>query len=235
MDRRYIDDHHIVERYLADQLTDAEREAFETYYVEHVDAVRDLEATARLKVGLMQLRDAGELTQLLQPPSPKWWQRPLAAMAAIAIVTVAISTFLLPQPERVLVSSASSLVNRRGNALPVAATYTILRTRGSAYDAKVILPNTAHAIPLRVLPERVAQPSRYRIVLSRVDDDDDVHELDTLSQLAPAEDGFIAAALNSYRLKAGRYQIALSGDVDTTGAAEASIFLISVVPETSAP
>jgi hypothetical protein len=234
MDRRYIDDHHIVERYLADQLTDAEREAFETYYIEHVDAVRDLEATARLKVGLMQLRDAGELTPLLQPPAPKWWQRPLAAIAAIAIVTVAISTFLLPQPAPVMVSSASSLVNRRGNALPVAATYTILRTRGSAYDAKVILPNTAHALVLRVLPERVAQPSRYRIVLSRVDDDE-VHELAALAGLAPAEDGFIAAALNSERLKAGRYQISLSGDGDTTGATEASIFLINVVPETGAP
>ena len=233
MDRRYIDDHHIVERYLADQLTDAEREAFETYYVEHVDAVRDLEATARLKVGLMQLRDAGELTELLQPPAPKWWQRPLAAIAAIAIVTVAISTFLLPQPAPVLVSSASSLVNRRGNALPVAATYTILRTRGSAYDANVLLPNTAHAIALRVLPERVAQPSRYRIVLSRLDDDD-VHELDALPGLAPSEDGFVSAALNSERLKAGRYQIALSGDVGTTGATEPSIFLINV-REASAP
>ena len=47
MDRKFIDDHHIVARYLADQLPDTLREEFEAYYLEHPEVVQELEATAR--------------------------------------------------------------------------------------------------------------------------------------------------------------------------------------------
>src|ERR1043165_5298786 len=94
MDRRYIDDHHVVARYLADRLTDEEREAFEAYFPEHPDVVQELEAAARFKVGLMQLRDTGELTQLLQPaPRRQTWQY-LAAAAAVAALVIGAFFFV---------------------------------------------------------------------------------------------------------------------------------------------
>ena len=84
MDRKYIDDHHIAARYLADQLSDADREAFETYYVEHPDVLRDLEAAARMKVGLAQLREAGELDALMIARTWRPNRRFLAAAAVAA-------------------------------------------------------------------------------------------------------------------------------------------------------
>ena len=67
MDRKYIDDQHIVARYLADQLPAAQREEFESYYLQHPEMVEELEAAARFKVGLMLLRDAGQLDEVLKP------------------------------------------------------------------------------------------------------------------------------------------------------------------------
>ena len=107
MDRKYIDDHHIAARYLAEQLDEAEREAFEAYYLQHPDVLRDMEAAARLKTGLAQLRDAGELVQLLKPQP--WYrdQRYLAA-AAVAAIAVGVGLYGLRSPARQPVLVASS-------------------------------------------------------------------------------------------------------------------------------
>ena len=85
MDRQYIDDHHIVARYLADRLPEPEREAFETYYLEHPEIVREIEAAARFKSGLAQLRDSGELAVLLKPAPwyARWQYLALAAAATV--------------------------------------------------------------------------------------------------------------------------------------------------------
>src|SRR5690242_9172553 len=128
MDRRYIDDHHIVARYLADTLPDAEREAFEAYYLEHPEIVREMEAAARFKVGLMQLRDSGELASLLQPQP--WYRRTsyLAVAASLAIAALGALLFYARSPslQPLLVATASSLTDRLGNPRPIAGTYAIL-------------------------------------------------------------------------------------------------------------
>ena len=74
MDRKYIDDHHVVARYLADHLTDDERQAFEAYYLEHPEAVKEMEAVARFKAGLHHLQQSGELDRLVKAPArtPRW-------------------------------------------------------------------------------------------------------------------------------------------------------------------
>ena len=52
MDRQYIDDHQIVERYLQGRLAADERERFEQYYLEHPEMVDELERTEALIAGL---------------------------------------------------------------------------------------------------------------------------------------------------------------------------------------
>ena len=54
---RHQDDAGIAQRYLAGQLSPEEQEAYEQYFIHNPDAVRELEATARMKVGLASLRD----------------------------------------------------------------------------------------------------------------------------------------------------------------------------------
>ena len=63
------DDPTIASRYLAGQLTDAERAAYEAELEKDSKALRELEATARLKVGLERLRETGQLDDMLRPTS----------------------------------------------------------------------------------------------------------------------------------------------------------------------
>lgn len=233
MDRKYIDDHHIVARYLADQLSDVERQAFEAYYLEHPDVVQEMEATARLKVGLMQLRDSGELDTLLKqrPRFPQ--QRYLAIAAGIAVM--AVGTLLWfnrgPAAQPLMVASATSLFDRLGDPLPISSTHTILRTRSATDDAEIDLPRSPQTIELRVLPETPAQPARYRAVLSSISQDNALREVAAIVELEPEADGFVPLYLNSARLEQGRYRLTLSGDSGTSAADAASDFLIRITDD----
>lgn len=236
MDRKYIDDHHIVARYLADQLPDAEREAFEACYLDHPEIVRDLEAAARFKVGLAQLRDSGELDGLLQPQPWFRQQRYLAIAAGIAIVSLGAlfwTTSRREPPDPWLVASATALVDRSGGPLPIVATYPIMRTRSSSYDADIELPPSEQAIALRVLPEVEAVPPRYRISIYSIADDDSLHEAGVIGNLTPDSEGFVPVYFNTARIARGRYQLTLAGDTGTSAENESSTFRIRIIDDAS--
>src|SRR5437868_10856891 len=141
MDRKYIDDHHVVARYLADQLPDAEREAFEAYYIEHPQMLQEMETAARLKVGLRQLQERGELHEIIHKKPNYARQRLFAAAAGVAIAVIGVLLWTNAGPARapVLVASSAELVSRLGRTLPIASTHTILRTRRAGYDAEIAL------------------------------------------------------------------------------------------------
>jgi hypothetical protein len=237
MDRKYIDDHHVVARYLADQLPDDERAAFETYYLAHPEMVQELEATARFKVGLGQLRASGELATLLQHKPWFRQERYQAIAASIAIVAIALFLFLgrAPSFQPVLVASTTALTDRLGDPLAIAASYDVIRTRSASADpdAYVELPASAQAIPLRVEPQFEARPARYRIRLLSVGDRDSLREVGTIAGLTPdPSDGYIPVYLNSARLVRGRYALILAGDAGTSAEHEESSFLIQVIDGT---
>ena len=64
----------------------AEREAFEAYYLEHPEIVQEMEAAARFKVGLAQLRDSGQLEALMKPTPFFRQERFMGIAASLAIV-----------------------------------------------------------------------------------------------------------------------------------------------------
>lgn len=234
MDRKHIDDHHVVARYLADQLPDDERTAFEAYYLAHPEMVEELEATARFKIGLGELRQSGELTALLHPGPWFRQERYQALAASIAIVAIALFLFVSRGPsfQPPLVASATALTDRLGDPLATAATHKLIRTRGASYDAEIELPASAQTIALRVEPQVDAQPPRYRVTLSSIAEDDSLQEVATISGLQPeSPDGYVPVYLNSARLAPGRYQLLISGDEGTSAQSDASPFLIRVVDD----
>lgn len=236
MDRRYIDDHHVVARYLANQLTAEEREAFEAYYPEHPEVVQEMEAAARFKVGLMKLRETGELSQLLQREQrPRWHY--FAAAAALA--ALAIGTFLIidrtPVSHPVLAATLDALRATNGAAPTVTAQYAILRTRGSAVDAEIALPPSEQAIELRVLPEFAARPERYRVELFRMSADDSMQSVAELGGLAPDIDNFVPVFVDATRLHAGQYRLTIAGDPDTDARDKESAFILRMRPALNDP
>lgn len=229
MDRRYIDDHHVVARYLADRLSDEERAAFEAYYLEHPDVVQELEAAARFKVGLMKLRDSGELDRLLQPHKRPQWHYIAAAAAAVALV---VGAFLLvdrtPAARPILAATIEALHGTNGSPPTLAREYAVLRTRGSAVDAEIRLPAEGEALELRVLPEFTARPERYRVRLFRMSADDSLQSVAELGGLVPEPDNFVSIFVDGARLQPGPYRLAIAGDPDTDARDKESAFILKM-------
>ncbi|WP_129641140.1 hypothetical protein [Peristeroidobacter agariperforans] len=220
MDRQYIDDHHIVARYLADRLSDPEREAFEAYYLEHPEILREIEAAARFKSGLAQLRDSGELEALLKPTP--WYARwRYLAIAAAAVFIIGVAFYIRTPTPPLMAANLAAL----GGPSTVAGSHAVLRRRGSSFDAEITLPETGEAIELRVLPEFVAETSRYRLSIARINADDKGKQVAEIEHLSAADDGMVTVYLNATRLAAGDYEVTIADDNDRT-----SRFLIRVWP-----
>lgn len=223
MDRQYIDDHHIVARYLADQLPEPQREAFEAYYLEHPEMLLEIEAAARFKVGLAQLRDSGKLAALLKPtPWYTRWRYP--AIAAAAIIGIGVALFIRTSSPPLMATDLAAL----DGLSTIASSHAVLRRRGSSFDAEVTLPSASEAIELRVLPEFTATDSHYRISLARINPDDQREQLAQIEHLSAGDDGMVTIYLNAPRIAPGDYEVAIANDA--TAAEQTSRFLIRVWP-----
>jgi hypothetical protein len=234
VDRQYVDDHHVVARFLSGQLSEEESRDFEAFMLSNPEVVHDLESTARLKVGLYVLKEKGELDSLLKP-KPFFRDARYALAASAAILAICALFYFrggTPQTPK-LFPSTGALIDRAGHLLPVGRTYAILRTRGTDYDALVELPATPQAIELRVLPENSAHPARYRVSLARVGDDDSLDRVGSVAGLVPNTSGFVSVYFDSSKLMRGRYQLTISGDVGTDGSDTVSLFKVKLIPPTA--
>jgi len=233
MNRSYIDDQHVVARYLADQLSESERRAFETYLREHPEVVQEIEEAAQLKAGLRQLQDSGELEHLqkAQPRQTHFLARVLrrnartTAVAAVALAAIVGVLWLKPGMSSGpwIAATATVLIGSLGEPLPIGSTYTILRTRGSEADADIELPRTPQALSLRILPENPIRTGLYRVTLYSIAGDKAPRQVATLQGLAAAEDEFISVYVDSSKLRAGRYRLLLSGAENEESAFQLSV------------
>lgn len=219
MDRQYIDDHHVIARYLADRLSDAEREEFEAYYLEHPDVVKEMETVARFKAGLIDLQRTGELDTLIAGRPRTGRSHYLMAAAAIATVAIAV-TFFATRDSRLpplLAGSPSLLV--AGNARPpaIGAVQRVFRTRSTGADVEIELPAARQAIALEVLPESEGTTFGASLATAR-------RVLATTSGLTTNTDGLVAMYLDSSRLAPGSYELTLTNEATN----EASVFTVRI-------
>ena len=227
MDRQYIDDNHIVARYLADQLSEEERVAFEAYYLEHPDVVEEMEAAARFKAGMLELQRLGELETPAKRRSASVlpYLAVAAGIAAIALVIVFVAD-REPPTSWILAATPPIPLAKDHAGLAVASTHQILRTRSSGPDAIIDLPETAQAIKLEILPEVEGVSSKYRVALVRRERGEG-QLLAEIGDLSMNDDGFVQVYLNSARLEPGMYLLNLSSDA-SAGAQETSGFSLRV-------
>ncbi len=232
---RIQDDPGLASRYLAGQLSTSELQAYEQHLLDNPDAVAELEATARMKVGLANLRDAGQLESLLRAPTPRRFRTPalaLAASAALVFIAVGLWRGLDRPRDATLVGTASELVDRSGRPLASGSSYALLRTRSSAYDAVIELPPEPRAIELRVRPETRAP--LYSVALSRIHSDGSVMQIGNVTELKAEADGFVRLYVDSSRLELGPYLLVITPADDRT-AASTSPFRVKVIGSARQP
>lgn len=213
-----IDDPTRASRYLADQLTDEECAQYEAQFLQDPDAVKELEATARLKIGLQRLRRNGELSELIAGTGAahpgRTWMLALAASVCAIIIGVSLwypRTGSNGSGAPLLAATASAFKDRSGHGLSVLATAPLFRTRAERFDAVIELPRTRGAIKLRVLPSAPVDSALYQASLARIRDDDSTERVVQINGLhASKDDGFVDVYADSSLLEPGRYRLILT-------------------------
>jgi len=232
---RISDDPTQASRYLADQLTEAECAEYEAGFAQNPDTVAEIEATARLKIGLHRLRESGELGELIAAGNPSGPGRTfiLALAASIAAVALGIAIWLprsgAPGAVPVLASAATAFKDRGGHSLAVVSTTPLFRTRAESYDAVIELPATRGAIKLRVLPSATPPAAVYDASLSRMRADDSPERIVSVTNLKPSsDDGFIDLYADSALLAPGRYRLILTPHAAGAASGDSDAFVIKV-------
>jgi len=229
-----IDDPTRASRYLADQLSEAECAEYEARFIEDPEAVAELEATARLKIGLERLRRNGELSELIagtgaSHPNRTWVLAMAASLAAIALGIGLWFPRTGTPSAPILAATATAFRDHNGHSLSVLATAPLFRTRAERYDAVIQLPDTRGAIKLRVLPSSPADSARYEVSLARIRDDDSSERIIAIGDLHPsAEDGFVDLYADSALLTPGRYRLVLTRAPDGSAGGTSDTFAIKV-------
>jgi hypothetical protein len=221
MDRKQIEDEHIVARYLADQLLPAEAAAFEAYYIEHPSMVREIEQALRLKEGLATLRDRRQLDGLMR--DRRWrWALPLSIAAAIVMTVAGLLAWQgTSRGTPPVAATIQELVGDARAPLPLGGKYLLVRMRGSEQVLEIPLPSARSALELQMLPASGADGAPYQVEVEQLAEDGRASSLGRIHGLTPGADGLVSAVLDSGKLQAGRYEVQLTpARVDETTPAE---------------
>ena len=199
-------------RYLANQLSERERAEYEARLTQSTSALAELEAVARLKVGLAKLAEEGELPALQARAAGASWPRLLAVAAAIAAVFLGVLWWhprgSLSPP--LLSVSASSIHDPAGHTLPLVATTLIFHRRADTADASIDLPGSPGILEWRWASSGGAAHNRYDVVLTKTGEATGAERAEQLTGLDADENGVVKWYVDSAGLAPGLYKLTLS-------------------------
>jgi hypothetical protein len=203
MDRQYIRDNGLVERYLQGRLTADEAAAFEEAYLADAELLQELEAAALLRRGFAA-HDAAER----RAPAPSVTARsatgrgtaaPRYALAAslVAGVALAFSTYLFVENGALRGAGASQASSAR--LVPLVA------VRGG--EPKRIEAGTTDDWTVLLLDPGFTPYDEYRATVVRRNG----AELLSVAGLTPSYEGLLAVVVSSRLLTPGDYDVVLAG------------------------
>jgi hypothetical protein len=229
-----LDDPEMAVRYLSDKLSSPERETFEVHYLAHPRVVEEMELDAKLKAGLICIRDSNELDRLSALPRRFWAMMPVAIAACALAAVIVISAFRYAAPGAALASSAAALHRPLSSQLATGATYTLMQTRTGSYDAVIPLSKDPQAIKLQMVLDIEPPIPPLEITLAAIAADASRTDLLVLHQLRADENGVVTLYLNSSALAPGIYELSASRETMPAAAPE-NKFVLQLVPSTGSP
>ena len=202
MNRQYIEDNHIVDRYLLDKLTEQEASAFEAFYFEHPEMLEELKIAKSMQETLRQ--QAYKLQAVEKITSHSNWLKklfqPELGFALSALLGLGVIGLVA---ENNRLKSVESIAYQ-------APLLTISQTRGSNLEIpKIGIAQSQSAVVLRLELGPIGYPE-VRLQLH-----DGLGDL-LWQQVAKIDDplGVVNLVLLTREMKSGIYQLSVFPDVD---------------------
>jgi len=202
MDRQYIRDNDVVERYLKGALTAEEEADFEEIYLADAELLSEIEAAERLRDGIKDLGSAGGLGRS-RPRFGQAFASPRYAMAATVLLAVSLGfSSMLYNENQVL---------REGNSsTPLSTRFVTLEARRGGDAAEIEAPGQDESIVL-LLDAGVVAYDTYRAVITRREGDRS-EQVWSRSDLTPQLNGTtIPVSLQRRVLPPGTYEAKVDG------------------------
>ncbi len=202
MDRQYIRDAQVIERYLKGTLSAAEEQAFEEAYLSDPQLLDELEVAERLRAGLEDvnvadsaMRTASRSRWLELASSPRFG----IAASLVAVAALAAATGLYVQNQGLRAGSTFTVATQT-RLLP------LVSVRGAANPNEIAAPARGEWTVL-LLDPAFGEYDTYRAVLVRRGG----AEVLRLDGLTPTYEGLIAVGVPGDLLSPGDYEVRLFG------------------------
>jgi hypothetical protein len=212
-----------VQDYLAERLSEADRDAFEEQLVTDPGLVRELEATLRLREGLAMLRDRKQLVT-------RWPQRVRMATVAAACGGILLASMLYtglrtaqPAPP-LMAASINALESAAKVPLAVSKRYVFTTARAASAPPIFDLPGGG-ALELQALTPSTDPASSFHLRLERRENQATL-VVGSLKGLVPDADGFVVAYVDASALRPGDYLLVVEPEVENTSGAERFAFRV---------
>jgi hypothetical protein len=189
--------HETIDRYLANRLSDAERELVETRIVGDPDFRHEVELTQALRDGLRELQKQGEVAPLLQSRTWMWRRAPFAIAASVLALAIGVGALLYF--ERTASKPAALVV----------ASLQFEHTRGAEPGPDVTWQRSESPTLLEMRFDVGLEPaSSYSVLIERAGASTDTAVF-TAASVGIGRDGQLALSINSALLERGDYRIRL--------------------------
>ena len=194
MDKADIDKHHVIERYLLNQLTTDERDAFEQLFLDDPELLDRLEQAEAMRAGLRQATDALESSDSPRAAFAGWFAKPAVAYGVSGVAVIALAASALLFAER-------GQVDETPIATPVGVEVWLETTRGAERTVRVSRQPALIRVDIGPPPHA----ARYRLAIA--------HGTQTVIEAGDLTvDGDNAISIVISKLPAGEYVVAVAAD-----------------------
>ena len=207
-DRAFIEENHLLDRYLEGKLPFKGAREFERWCADHPEYIEEIHLSGRTRAGLELLEASGRPQDLSEPGTP-WWKTPwfsigLAATALICAVGFFALLGMNALMERKLTAARAQLAS--GTMMPPVSEeqVRIAPDRSPGLDqARIVVDRKTPVLYALRIDMSYAREQRFRV---SVDKRDQGRAL-VINNLTKDSNGELRVSFNTSALAGGRYDI----------------------------
>lgn len=212
MDRAFIADHQIVERYLAGRLPLKGAQDFEHYCRTHPELLEEMGLAGRLHAALRLLEAGGQAPPWEAPPL-RWWQKGAPLIGALALALVLGVTALtlargLSASQRQIASLQTQIAAQPLNPAESTRAITLIPSRTAPSQQSLATLGSGHTeLDELSIDMGWSKFKVFDVTIDRLDQG----RVEVIRNVQRDSNGNLRLALNSSALGPGDYQLSIDG------------------------